>query len=425
MSPRGARPSERPAWLLGALAAALATFFALFVGELALRWLRPDPAAAALRAAEHRGEPVDPRSRAEVVNDLRSQGVDAVSRTVPAALLVEQPDGSLRSTLVGSDGELLPLAGISRKTVVLCNETGAFAIHRSDEHGFRNPEGLWARAPLDALLIGDSFTVGECVGPGQDLGSLLRVQLPATVNLGMSGNDPLLELATLREYGPWLRPRRVLWFYFENDLWWFDLGKQARAPLLMRYLEPGFSQRLRARQPEIDAALAELETTGADPVPEPSPIEKLEQLTPGPFGRLWSWLSLRKLRSAFGSLRAGFASPAQGADPDFELFTRILAEARDQTASWGGQLVFVYLPGVWNFDRGLLSAAADDPVRARVLEIAGSLGLRVVDLQPVLGAHEAPLSLYSYPGTSVIGPPHLNADGYRVVAAEVLEQLGL
>ena len=39
------------------------------------------------------------------------------------------------------------------------------------------------------------------------------------INLGKGGNGPILEYAALKEYGEPLRPRIVLWFYFENDLW--------------------------------------------------------------------------------------------------------------------------------------------------------------------------------------------------------------
>jgi hypothetical protein len=62
-------------------------------------------------------------------------------------------------------------------------------------------------------------------------------------------------LATLKEYAESLRPKVVLWFYFEgNDL--KDLSNERRSPLLSRYLEPNeFSQRLSSRQDEIDRAL--------------------------------------------------------------------------------------------------------------------------------------------------------------------------
>lgn len=43
--------------------------------------------------------------------------------------------------------------------------------------------------------------------------------MPRTLNLGMGGIGPLHELAILKEYGSVVRPKVVLWVYYEgNDL---------------------------------------------------------------------------------------------------------------------------------------------------------------------------------------------------------------
>ncbi len=417
-----ASSSKRERWI-GLALLCVVTLAMLWLGEGALRLLRPDPAFEAIDAAERAGRPWDRRTRTEVVRDLREQGADAVSRAIPAALLEPADDGRYRARLALDGRELLPLAGISRKTVVLCNELGQYAVYESDEHGFRNPEGLWARAPVDVALIGDSFTLGECVPPGQTLGDHVRERHPATVNLGMGGHAPLLELGVLAEYGPVLRPRRVVWFYFENDLWWFDLGINARSPLLMRYLEPGFAQGLVGLQPEIDARLMELWASGGrDPVP--SPAERMDELRGRGVGRALRFLSLAKLRATAGALLRPPPSPAEREPPDLALFERVLRRARDQAGSWGGEIVFVYLPGAWNFDAGPGFGSRDDGVRDAVLALAASLELPIVDAQAAMERHPEPLSLYSWPGTSVLGPPHLNGDGYAFVAGLVLEELG-
>jgi hypothetical protein len=90
---------------------------------------------------------------------------------------------------------------------------------------------------------------------------------------------------------------------------------------------------------------------------------------------------------------------------------------------WGAELYFVYLPGVWNFDEGIGWRPRDERVHDRVLGIATQLGLPVIDVQEVFAQHEDPLSLYSVPGTSVLGPPHMNGSGYAVVAEHVVGRL--
>jgi hypothetical protein len=86
-----------------------------------------------------------------------------------------------------------------------------------DSNGFRNDHDI-EQAPL--VVIGDSFIEGVLV-PQADLVSsrLSRLLGTEVANLGQSGYGPQQELATLRRYAVGLRPRVVLWFFFEgNDL---------------------------------------------------------------------------------------------------------------------------------------------------------------------------------------------------------------
>ena len=130
---------------------------------------------------------------------------------------------------------------------------------QSDEHGFRNPPGLWRPGPLDIAAVGDSYTEGECVPPGKEFVALIREQYSRTLNLGMRGSGPLLELGQIKEYLPVLTPKIVLWFYYEgNDL--IDLNIEKRSKLLRRYLENGFTQNLVGRQADIDRVLTEKAT---------------------------------------------------------------------------------------------------------------------------------------------------------------------
>ena len=335
---------------------------------------------------------------------------------VPAALLDEAPDGHYHSRIKIEGAELLPLAGISKATTVLCNETGQYAIYDSDRHGFRNPPGLWSSAPADLMLVGDSFTIGECVQEGDTIADRLRSRWPKTLNLGFSGNSPLFELATLAEYGPTLRPRITLWIYFENDLAWFDLGKSARSPLLMRYLEPAFSQSLVERQAEIDSALRALLGSLIAQPGEAGPVAQREMHGSGGGAQVRAFLALRRTRRVLSRLLD--RSPP---DPEVApVFEAVLRRAAELTSSWNGELIVVFLPGVWNVDlHAAVPAWAGANARQRVREIADGLGLRLIDVHPAVANHPDPLSLYSYRGQSPLGTPHMNAAGYAL-AAEVV-----
>jgi hypothetical protein len=102
----------------------------------------------------------DTRSIYEVYQDLRNQKIDAVPSVFPG--MFAKTNG-----LPGTD-PLFPLAGVSKKTIVFCNETGQYTIYLSDRFGFNNPDTEWSSPKVEWVLVGDSFTHGACVRPGED-----------------------------------------------------------------------------------------------------------------------------------------------------------------------------------------------------------------------------------------------------------------
>jgi hypothetical protein len=154
----------------------------------------------------------DTRSKYQVVSDLREHGIEAVP-AIPPAIFV-RPDSSSVTPVLMVDGQpLLPLAGISNKVTVLCNELGMWSIYQSDEHGFHNPQGIWNREDLDIAVLGDSFAQGVCVPSDRNFVALIRGRYPGTLTLGMGANGPLMELAGLKEYLSARKPKVVLWCY--------------------------------------------------------------------------------------------------------------------------------------------------------------------------------------------------------------------
>jgi hypothetical protein len=308
------------------------------------------------------------------------------------------------------------VSGIGSRPTVLCAEAGPYAIFTSDSHGLRNPEEVWSRAPVELALVGDSFTLGECVADGETIADPLRRRWPATVNLGYTGHSPLLELASLVEYGPALRPRTTLWLYFENDLSGFDLGRSQNSPLLMRYLEPGFSQHLLERRPEIDARLQQLLDSGFERTDALRPAEHSRTGERSGLEEVRRILELKWLRRLLGQLRPRPRATVD--DGRIELFGAILARAQAVTSQWGGELVVAYLPGVWNYDRFAGIPAWTGPhVREAIREQARSLGIAFIDIEQAIADHPAPLSLYAYPGQSeLVGAPHMNGAGYAFAA---------
>ena len=153
------------------------------------------------------GVQYDTRTKIEVLEDFRQEeGIDAKPFVVPKELL---NDLKTRDGFNTEYGKIFPLGGISNTTTVFCNENGFWPIYESDEHGFNNPKGLYTKNQVDIVLIGDSFSHGACVHSHQIISAVLREFGYEAVNVGMGGNGPLIELATLKEYAEPLKPKVV------------------------------------------------------------------------------------------------------------------------------------------------------------------------------------------------------------------------
>jgi hypothetical protein len=87
-----------------------------------------------------------------------------------------------------------------------------------DGHGYRNATEL-TRA--DIVLIGDSYVEGSYVSDDQVLSRILQARLGRPVaNLGVAGYGTSQELVVFQRDAVALRPRVVIWFFFEgNDLY--------------------------------------------------------------------------------------------------------------------------------------------------------------------------------------------------------------
>lgn len=357
------------------------------------------------------GEPVptgaidfDRRTKYQVVEHQRRQGIGAYPAVFPAYLLQTGVDGSLRSPLSIEGVEVLPLGGVSRAPTVLCNERGRYVNYESDEMGFNNPAGIFTGgAPLAVAALGDSFVQGYCVPPDKNFVALIRAAIPATLNLGTSGAGPLISLAALREFLPSRRPATVLWFFFEGNDVPGDLAVERKSPLLLRYLNSGETQGLDRRAKPVDGVLRAhvdaLLAKGHD----------RRETDAGPLQAAISMIGLAKVRDAIGL-------PGATDAPDYPLFRQILAEAKGTVDGWGGRLVVVYLPAFGSVT-GARNRTIDD-VYANVPDIVRVLGLPFIDIREAFTRHSDPASLFPFRARG-----HYNEVGHALVAKIVLASL--
>ena len=360
------------------------------------------------------GVDVDRRSAGEFIAALRRRSIDAVPIITPSnQLFIDQPDGSIKSAIAIDGHDFVPLAAVSNRPTVFCNEGGHWLYYESDAHGFNNANEVWQRNRMEIAAVGDSFVHGYCVPPEKNFVSLIQQERPATLNLGIAGDGPLLMLATLKEYLPQFAPRIVLWFYYEgNDL--IDLQRERKNALLMNYMKDGFTQPQLARQADIDRAILG-QTPRLRALEETRRKNREENRVSS---TLMTFTRLSILRERLGLVGGTSVDETETADfhgRNMDAFRDIIVDAKMQTENWGGTLEFVYLPEWARYTR---YTSLGKSARDEVLKLVRGLGIPIIDIVPVFEAHGDPLSLFPFRGQG-----HYNEVGHRLVAQEVLRAL--
>jgi PAS domain S-box-containing protein len=400
--------------------------FAIYATEFTLGFISSSASRSAVTfwgdvPATHREEIValakksgidfDTRTKFDVVKDLRNRGTAAVPAIVPLELLVRQPDGNFKSQIAIQGTDVLPLTGISNHVTVLCNETGRYSIYDSDQRGFHNPKAIWQSSSVAIVAVGDSFTSGACVPSDKNFVALLRERHESTLNLGMLGNGPLAMLGALKEYLPVVKPKVVLWFFYEeNDF--RDLLKESKTPLLMSYLQDHFNQDLFNRQADIDQALTAYVEQVFD---QELTKQNNKKDTADAWKTLEGHLKLSHLRQRLGLIREGNpGGNGEYNEAQLNLFRTVLSQAKEAVEGWGGTLYFVYLPArerysnEQNYNRDLVLAGVKD------------LAIPVIDIHRSFQKNDDPLSFFPFRRFG-----HYNEAGNRVVAEEVLRSIAL
>ena len=346
---------------------------------------------------------LEKKNKYDVIQDLKkSKNIDVVPSIIPKKFITKK--------LANDDENIFPLGGVSNTMTVFCKEGEKFSIYESDRHGFNNPDYEWDNEKITWFLIGDSFVQGSCVKPGDDFASRIRLLTKqSAVSLGMSGNGPLIELASLKEYALKKRPKIVLWFYFErNDL--EDLKEEKSNSILMNYINEEFSQNLHSKQLEIDKKLKiYIKLAESEYKNKVLKIEKNSEK----FLSFKKIIRLQILRDKI-ALDRGLNF---GVDP---LFEKIIVKARNLTNSWDGRLYFVYLPDKERYSNQRIK---DDNYlkRSRIIELINNLNIPLIDIhEEFFIKQNDPIEFFA---ERIYG--HYSPDGYNEISKIILKNINL
>ena len=223
----------------------------------------------------------------------------------------------------------------------------------------------------------------------------------------MSGNGPLIELASLKEYSLKKKPKIVLWFYFErNDL--EDLKSEKSNPILMKYLNEDFTQDLYSRQLEIDKKLKiYIRFAEKESQKEIFVTKKVSEK----FLAYKKIIRLQILRDKM-ALDRGLDF---GIDP---LFEKIMIDAKDFVNSWDGKLYFVYLP---DKERYINKRVKDDNYlkRSQIIELIDNLNIPLIDIHKEFFMNQTdPISFFAH---RIYG--HYSPDGYHKISRIIVKKI--
>ena len=332
--------------------------------------------------------PFDSRTVLEVIESFKKKNV-VLNPAVRPYFFINQ-----------NNMEIYPLSGLSNTLTILCNETGEYTIYNSDKYGFHNMEkDIWNPGIAEIGAVGDSFLHGACVPTEKNITSTISREYKKTINLGMGSTGPLIELAILKEYMSQLRPKKVLWFYYEEgDL--SDLRKEVRNPTLKRYLKGDYRQNLMDKQSDIDQVLKKYIEKQKFIKQEPNKLIEIAKFVKNS-------LKLSNLRLVI------YAHLHFVPENIYTHFQQVITEAKRTVESWGGELYFVYLPSFrgYKYNR--------DYHRFEILEIVERQKVSIIDIHEEFGSVDNPFIYFPYEDCSA----HYNELGYKTVAQKVVEHL--
>ncbi|PDT50454.1 hypothetical protein [Sinorhizobium fredii] len=292
------------------------------------------------------------------------------------------------------------LSGFPSTQVVLCTSQSDIVSYTADRYGFNNPDQVY-NSNLDLMLLGDSFVEGFCLPPGEDLVSQLRNDGLAAASLGIRGNGPLLELATLGRFGENFRPRHVMMAFFEgND--WENFEKELTVPWLRTALssDANYGSQSAAQETMRVARMVLTEKTK-------KPVTITDLLTKT--AMLRNFVALQQTFTRLGLIYPKIAHPM----PEFR---ETLRRARTLTESWGGTFTLVYVPRVDRFVGPFTSDRIFDQLKTVVLDAAEAEGIAVLDLHHALRSHPESARMYAPDN-------HFSRDGASFAADVIMRHL--
>jgi len=328
---------------------------------------------------------------------------------------------------------LFPLTSFSNTDILFGHESGFWITYKSDNFGFRNPQGTWKNDNPDILFLGDSFTHGAYVEEKDTFSGVARNQGFSTINLGIGGTGPLLQLAAYREYVTYndVKPKILAWVFFAEDI--RDLVAEFKSSSILRnYLEEdNYNQRLVFRKDEIEELLRIYQNNEYPMFLKEQKEKRAQRKKEIQIGLIRKTIKLFHLKRLIKHQVSTLSNPNKEMikEPNtelmLELFNDVIKSMKKESEKTNSKLVFIYLP-TWsqfgnNVDSyGINTQSNNYLIKENILKTIKDKDIDLIDLTIKIkekGKDKAG-EYYNYNRYG-----HFNPNGYNSVAKYISEQL--
>ena len=342
----------------------------------------------------------DNRSKIQVIRDYLESGVK-VYPAVHASTILPLISDPIDNKLLIEGNPILPFGHISNSRIILCNENGFWLNYVSDKYGFNNPNSIYDKGNIDIVIIGDSYAEGYCVQNDENISSQLNKLKYNVINLGKSGNGPLMEYAVIKEYLQHIQHKVLLWVYCSsNDM--IDLKNEMNSSFLKSYINnDNFSQDLINRQDIIDSTLIKIVDSEWERSRLKEVVNQLDKL------QLLKLENLRTRINLLAGIEQKYKKDHYSDDYKKEIFRNIIIKSNEFINSLNGKLYFIYLP-----DYNYALNHENNKYRLYLINLMKELNIPFIDIQKnVFDIHDNPISFFAIGGESY----HYTAEAYNLI----------
>ena len=315
-----------------------------------------------------------------------------------------------------ADNKLIPFRGPLNRDTLLCAEDLNYRIAKNDKYGFKNYNSVYEKK-INTVILGDSFAEGKCLDNENDTSSFLIKKGYNTVNLGVSGSSTLLSLGILREFGNYLKPKNVIYFYYEgNDLEGLNWEKQI--PILKKYYnDENFNNNYLLRYKEIKRFLDLVNEETLKSMKEP---EKKYQTKKNSKKIIEKLQDIIELKISKKIIRENILKKEKKIILDEDTLINTVKKMFIESQKIKSNFIFVYIPDKYTFFDIKKPFILKQSIKKRdkIIDEIKKSGIRVIDFKKILNKHPNPKSLYplEYPG-------HYNSKGYEEIANNIYKHL--